>query len=204
MEFEHISKTEKLLPLVLNIIRTGIRNKKMSLDKKQKEGIKTQNLVQEFNYLGTTSDICWIGADKEFEKETNSKREDIYFYLGDENHTPIFFVEAKRLPKNKSKNEHEYVTAISTTQQPCGGIERYKLELHGNISQKTNAMIAYIENSTIENWYTVVNQDIENIYSMEEQLVPTEHNSEFYSVHQYINHPKEKFLMYHFWIDLTL
>ncbi len=158
--------------------------------------------MEEFNRLGTRSDV-WIGVGKEFEKEENTKREDIYFYLGDEMHTPIFWVEAKRLPKSKTIKEHEYVASVSTNKQPCGGIERYKLELHGNIEQKTNGMIAYVENLTSENWFHIINEDIMRIYSEEELLVPVKHFTEFYSTHQYVNHPNESFRMYHFWIDLT-
>ena len=109
-------------------------------------------LVDTFNSIGTTFVICntWIGVQKEHERENSKSREDIYFYLNDDNYTRIFYVEAKRLPKNQTRSEEEYVIGQSTTGNPSGGVQRYKLTTHGDCNLRYNGMIAYVENKSVE------------------------------------------------------
>jgi hypothetical protein len=202
MHFENIDQSHKYLEDVFKIIRSGIATQKQYLRKRDNEGIKTQTLVDEFNYLGTSGEITadWIGVQKENIHENDSSREDIYFYLHDEANTRIFYAEAKRLPKNKTKNKEEYVIGTSTTGEPSGGIERYKLGKHGQ-HHRHNGMIAYVENKSIEEWAEIINRKIDREYSGDSLLVSGELENGCTSVHNYIG-KEGSFCMHHFWINL--
>lgn len=205
MYFEHIDHSHKYLEDILSIIRYGISQKRLSLRKKKREGINTQLLVDAFNLIGTQNIISdtWIGAQKEHEQENSKGKEDIYFYLGDDNYTRIFYVEAKRLPKYKSKNDEEYVIGESSTHKPSGGIQRYKLLSHGGSSLRHNGMIAYIENKSVDDWLLVVNEKIGKEYPTDSKLSCSTNPNEFISTHSY-NDIDGSFVMHHFWIDISL
>lgn len=206
MYFEHIDHSHKYLQDILCVIREGILRKRMVLCKNKREGLNTQILVETFNIIGTQNIISstWIGVQKEHEQENGKGKEDIYFHLGDDNHTRVFYVEAKRLPKYKSKNDDEYVTGESTTSRPSGGIQRYKSLSHGSSNLRHNGMIAYVESKSVDNWLLAVNEKIENEYPEDSILSPSTNNlNEFISTHSY-NDIEGSFLMHHFWIDLSL
>jgi hypothetical protein len=204
MHFDHIDYSHKYLEDILRIIREGILQKQTALNKSKREGLNTQSLVDVFNVIGTTCVVSttWLGVQKEHEREDNKGKEDIYFYLNDDNYTRIFFVEAKRLPKRQSKCKEEYVTGISSTGSPSGGIQRYKSGNHGNYRLRHNGIIAYVENKSIKEWISIVNNKITNEYPDDSLLVPTRFVNEYTSTHNYLN-KEGSFLMYHFWINLT-
>ncbi len=200
MRFNHIDYSHKYLEIILSIIREGILRKHIVLSKSKREVLNSQSLVEMFNIIGTTGKI-WIAAQKEHERETNMGKEDIYFHLNDDNCTRIFYLEAKRLPKHKTNNKEEYVVGKSSTGNPSGGIERYKLEIHGSPYLKHNGMIAYVENKTINDWLLIVNKKIENEYPQDSLLTSINTQYEYTSTHCYVNNDM-KFEMHHFWIDL--
>lgn len=204
MHFDNIDNSHKYLTDILCIIRQGIFQKQSILNKKEREGLKTQQLVEVFNVIGTTSIVTktWIGVQKEHEREGDTNKEDIYFHLNDDNYTRIFYVEAKRLPKYKSVDSEEYVKGINTSGNPSGGIQRYKLGYHGNCELKYNGLIAYIENKSIETWHSLINQRVAKEYSSDSPLTTTDYENEFISIHSYL-HKDGTFIMYHFWIDLV-
>jgi hypothetical protein len=204
MHFDHIDDSHKYLENILGIIRKGILQKPAVLNKSKREELNTQSLVETFNVIGTTGIVCvtWIGAQKEHEREDSSGKEDIYFYLNDDKHTRIFYVETKRLPKYQSKCKEEYVAGESSTGKPSGGIQRYKLGNHGDYSLRHNGMIAYVENKSIEEWISIVNNRITNEYPNDSLLVPSCFVNEYTSTHGYLKQ-EGSFLMHHFWINLT-
>ena len=118
----------------------------------------------------------------------NKGKEDIYFHLNDDKYTRIFYVEAKRLPKHQSKSEEEYVIGISSTGNPSGGIQRYKLGYHGEYKLRHNGMIAYVENRSIEEWMLIVNGKIAKEYPNDSLLTSTSLANQFISTHNYFNH----------------
>jgi hypothetical protein len=201
MRFNHIDYSHKYLENILSIIREGILRRHATLNKSKREVLNSQSLVEVFNIIGTTGKI-WIGVQKEHEQETNMGKEDIYFHLNDDNCTCIFYVEAKRLPKYKTNKEEEYVVGKSSTGNPSGGIQRYKLEIHGSPYLQHNGMIAYVENKTIKDWLLIVNKKIENEYPQDSLLTSINTQYEYTSTHFYTNN-EMKFKMHHFWIDLT-
>lgn len=206
MQFDKIDRNYQTQRLrdICEIIRKGIEIAQPRLKKDIKERNKNQILAEQFCIIGTADSQKWIGASQEYVGDDKHSNEDIYFYLNDDNHTPIFFVECKRLPQARTKDQDEYVCAKSTTGAPCGAIERYKLEQHGTKDIRYNGIIAYIENKTVGEWKNIINQKIENIYpedSVLEEVNAGKH--EFNSYHKYINSVDEDFLMHHFWIILN-
>ena len=204
MHFDHIDYSHKYLEDVLCIIRQGISKKRATLTRGKREGLNSQTLVEAFNVVGTTGIVCstWIGVQKEHEREDNKGKEDIYFHLNDDKCTRIFYVEAKRLPKPKSKSEEEYVVGESSTGNPSGGIQRYKLGNHGDYRLRHNGIIAYVENKSIEEWRLIVNGKITKEYPNDSLLSSNSFVNEFISTHNYLNQ-EGSFVMHHFWINLT-
>ena len=204
MQFDNIEHSHKYIHDILYIIRLGLEKKRSKLHRKTRESIKTQLLVETFNVIGLTDIACKvkIGVQKEHERKNSKGKEDIYFYLNDDRYTRIFYAEAKRLPMSRYKNKEEYVTGKSSTNNPSGGIQRYKLGLHGDKHLNNNGMFAYIENKSIEEWLKIINDKISNEYPYDSLLISTDKTNEYISIHTYENHEKH-FTMYHFWLDLT-
>lgn len=204
MHFDHIDCSHKYLEDVLCIIRQGILKRQMVLTKNKREVLNSQSLVDTFNAIGTTFIVSatWIGVQKEHEREDNKGREDIYFYLNDDKYTRVFYVEAKRLPKPQSKSEEEYVIGESSTGNPSGGIQRYKLGNHGDYKLRHNGIIAYVESKSIEEWMLIINRKITKEYPNDSLLSSTSFTNEFISTHNYLNQ-EDSFVMHHFWVNLT-
>lgn len=204
MQFDHIDHSHKYIHDILYVIRQGLKQRSHVLERKRREGINTESLVDAFNVIGLTDVECKvkIGVQKEHERRDGKGKEDIYFYLNDDEYTRIFYAEAKRLPMSRYKNKEEYVTGQSSTDNPSGGIQRYKLRLHGDGNLKSNGMFAYVENKSIEEWLQIINSKILNEYPDDSPLILTDSVNEYISTHAYEEH-KEYFTMYHFWIDLT-
>lgn len=204
MHFDYIDYSHKYLEDILCIIRQGILQRQNILSRKKREVLNTQSLVEAFNVIGLTGAVSktLIGVQKEHEREDNKGKEDIYFYLNDDNYTCIFFAEAKRLPKYQSKSEDEYVVGESSTGNPSGGVQRYKLGLHGNYNLRHNGIIAYVENKSIDEWFSIINGRIANEYPTDSLLIPTDFLNEYISTHTYLSN-EGAFCMHHFWINLT-
>ena len=61
---------------------------------------------------------------------------------------PILVLESKRIPAPSSDREKEYVTGINKS----GGIQRFKLGLHG-AKLNLSAMIGYIQDKSARDWH---------------------------------------------------
>lgn len=171
MQFDNIP-VSPYLNIVLEIIRNGIKQSVSKLEPSENEGLKNQFLADTFNYLGTTNEKVWIGAGKENISKGKQAREDIYFYLNDDDHTRIFYVEGKRLPKHKTQTKEEYVVGINSYGHPCGGIERFKKGMHGDSSRiLNNGLIAYIENNSMKYWVEKINRTIQQKYNPNEIMI---------------------------------
>lgn len=203
MLFDNLPMSPKLA-IVLDIIRKGIGKERENLRIKDSEDIKNQKLTEAFNVIGTQNEKFWIGACKEH-KSSSQAREDIYFYLNDDNHSRIFYIEVKRLPKAKTVSKEEYVLGISTSGKPSGGIERYKLGIHGEPKRlKYNGIIAYVENKTVPEWVTKINKNIKCHFPDDTCLQANMlFENEYISTHLYSCDMDGHFKMYHFWIELS-
>ena len=204
MEFDNLKPKNPYLEIVKDIIRQGIAKEKGNLKRKDKEDLKNQQLAEVFNIIGCRNEKMLVYAGKEHIQKGSTKKEDIYFYLDDDNRTRVFYAEGKRLPKVRTANGEEYVCGVSTTGNPSGGIERYKLGLHGDSNKlKSNALIAYIERQTISNWKRIVNMSIAANYPNDTKLSSVAgQTNEFTSSHEHL--PTGNTIeMHHFWIDIT-
>lgn len=205
MHFDYLPSSQtKYLSDILSIIKNGISIERNRLTKSHRENLKNQQLSERFSRLGALNEQNWIGVGKENENSNSQNREDIYFYLDDDDRTRIFFAEGKRLPKARTKNEEEYVVGVSSTGSPSGGIQRFKLGLHGQPETMTDyAIIAYVENGSFSSWQTQINSKIASEYPTDSELLETPtNNSDYISSHNYI-HNHKKFRLHHFWIDLS-
>jgi hypothetical protein len=204
MKFDNIP-APPYLNLVLDIIRNGINLGAAKIKIRDNEGLKNQALAETFNYFGTTDEKKWIGVSKENVSGGRQSREDIYFYLNDDNHTRIFYLEGKRLPKYQTQTGEEYVIGINNSGNPSGGIERFKAGIHGDPSRIFhNGLIAYVENNSIEYWNGKVNETIQQMYGINEVLIKKiGFSNEYSSTHLFdCESNSEKFCLHHFWVKL--
>jgi hypothetical protein len=76
---------------------------------------------------------------------------------------PFLVLEGKRLPTPGSGREREYV-ASATGAAPMGGIQRFKLSLHG-ATVSVAGMIGYVQQNTCAHWFAEVNRWIDKLKS---------------------------------------
>ncbi len=73
-------------------------------------------------------------------------------------YAPFLVVECKRLPTPGGKvREREYVSGFHSNGSPTGGIQRFKLGLHGG-QVEVAAMIGYVEKHDFNHWHNEINQ----------------------------------------------
>lgn len=71
---------------------------------------------------------------------------------------PFMVIECKRLPAPSRDREREYVTGTnSASGTATGGIQRFKLGLHGG-KVEVAVIVGYVEEKTTKHWYTTINQ----------------------------------------------
>lgn len=71
---------------------------------------------------------------------------------------PFLVVECKRLPSPDGKvREREYVSGFHANGSPTGGIQRFKLGLHGR-QVEVAAIVGYIEKYCAQDWHGEINQ----------------------------------------------
>jgi hypothetical protein len=107
-------------------------------------------------------DFPMVRFDRE-EPQTERRRVDLSAsavettVIGAKPHTiydPFLVFEGKRLPAPSSDREKEYVTGLD---QRTGGIQRFKLRLHG-ADMSLAAMIGYIQDQTPNEWQKKINE----------------------------------------------
>ena len=76
---------------------------------------------------------------------------------------PFLVVECKRLPTPGPSREREYVTGHSASGSPSGGIQRFKLGLHGR-DVNDGAIVGYIESGDAHYWYSQINGWLGELY----------------------------------------
>lgn len=90
-----------------------------------------------------------------------NRRVDIGAFLLPSDRSPIFTLEAKRLPTPSKIREKEYVVGTDS-KKASGGIERYKRNLHG-IDTENSAIIGYIQKNDIDYWAAKINSWIDEL-----------------------------------------
>lgn len=160
-------------------------------------------------------------ADREsMEDETRgtSPAADIGIYLKVEDigiDPPLITVfEGKRLTtKLPEKRRREYVIGHEKGGKDirCGGIERFKLTIHGG---KLNhaGMIGYLQDGTPDSWQEKVNawicdlcsQPFDPAWSEREQLTPQKTDGRVTEYSSVVNRDNSELHLTHLWIDLVL
>src|SRR6266850_472077 len=105
------------------------------------------------------------------EKQTNTRRVD-FSGLPSENqfvgaifhsiYDPFIVFEGKRLPPPTRDREREYVTG---GESKSGGIQRFKLGLHG-AKHDLVALIGYIQGGSLREWFDQINKWIRDLESL--------------------------------------
>lgn len=72
---------------------------------------------------------------------------------------PFLVLECKRLPAPERRREREYVVGTKTT---SGGLQRFKLGLHG-AKLRAAGMIAYVQNHSLSEWFSTINGWIDEL-----------------------------------------
>jgi len=188
------------------------------------------SVIDDFTYNGTSNsedDITlamsyYLDCKSEeishvFKFINQANKADIGVYLGrryDSNNVNKFcWIEAKRLPTPNSINrdEREYVFVDHSQKQfeGNGGIERFKLNKHGN-GLPVAIMFGYVQSNTFEYWVEKVNQwlhtysSIVKCYSNETLIRISPNTNRFQSTHLRIdyknNHQISDITIFHFWI----
>ncbi|CAK8719268.1 hypothetical protein GCAAIG_08735 [Candidatus Electronema halotolerans] len=125
----------------------------------------------------------------------------------------ITVFEGKRLSTGLgTKRRKEYVIGHEEKKKhvPCGGIERFKLGIHGSRLNHAG-MIGYIQDGNAESWRKKVNtwvcdlcaQPAEPKWSEEEQLALKHDNGKVAEYTSIVNRSDSKLHLTHLWIDLV-
>ncbi len=177
--------------------------------------------LQLCKYLDTRArfDFPMVRFDRE-EPQTCRRRVDLAASpakttkIGARTHTiydPFLVLEGKRLPAPSSAREREYVTGL---EERTGGIQRFKLGLHG-ANMVLATMIAFIQEKSPSDWYGEVNKWIVElgdssmkdvcIWSADETLSSTDENQSK-GVARYLSaHSREKLdkiTIHHLWVRM--
>lgn len=79
---------------------------------------------------------------------------------------PFLVIECKRLPTpGGRRREREYVSGLHENGSPTGGIQRFKLGLHGSTVESA-AMIGYVEDHDFRYWHDAINSWINELASV--------------------------------------
>jgi hypothetical protein len=81
---------------------------------------------------------------------------------------PILVMEGKRLPTPGSGREREYV-ASATGDKPGGGVQRFKLGLHG-ARLSIAGMVGYVQAKTCADWFAEINKWVDELASSGDPL----------------------------------
>ena len=139
--------------------------------------------------------------------------------IGAKQHTiydPFLVIECKRLPAPSSDREKEYVTGGK--EKTSGGIQRFKLGLHG-ADLDSVVMIGYLQEKSVRFWYHKINEWISElcVKKVEDVCVwkkgeildsisrdVTEAKANFRSVHCRVNSElSNQIEVYHLWIEMN-
>jgi hypothetical protein len=85
---------------------------------------------------------------------------------------PILVMEGKRLPTPGSGREREYV-ASPRGEKPGGGIQRFKLGLHG-AQLSVAGMVGYVQAHACADWFATINHWIDDLASSGDPLWSTD------------------------------
>jgi hypothetical protein len=127
---------------------------------------------------------------------------------------PLLVFEGKRLPAPRKDREQEYITGGD---KKTGGIQRFKLGLHGG-ELKLVAMIGYLQDNTLGHWHSKINEWILELskgessdglgwsedevlhYLVDESIDTAKHRSEHNRIKE---NEIDKIIIYHLWVVMN-
>jgi hypothetical protein len=205
---------------VIDLIIISIRNTHQDFLK----AIKSENLHKNLNENKLTqifveqNDIHLrflnlpIGVNREYSDVFYNIKgvPDFYYYyleLGKVN-DPLFVVESKRLLSHLDKGrEKEYVIGKTKSNNPNGGIERFKLGKHG-VGLNQCGIMAFVEEEDNSIWFNKINDwilelaQVDSTWNKNEILIKNEPFSVYNHFTSTLNRKADKIKLNHFWIEI--
>lgn len=130
-----------------------------------------------------------------------------YLELGKVNE-PLFVVESKRLFSHSDKaREKEYVIGKTKSNNPNGGMERFKLGKHG-VGLNQCGLMAFVEENDNSYWFNKVNDwisevaQIDTAWNKDEILITDGNFNAFNHFTSTLNRETGTINLNHFWIDI--
>ena len=178
------------------------------------EEVLTEHLVKTFAYH-SNGKLPFIFLQEAIQKQTKgqNRKVDLGVFLHYKDDAPFFTFEAKRLPTLPKSREKEYVIG-NDSYKPTGGIERFKLNLHG-INLKESGIIGYVQSDTVQEWSNKINGWIyeligstsisEIFWSKSDLLINTENKTGVITKYKSENERTDKstIVLHHFLVDIT-
>jgi hypothetical protein len=127
---------------------------------------------------------------------------------------PFLVLEGKRLPTPGSGREREYVASAAGA-TPMGGIQRFKLSLHG-AAVSIAGMVGYVQQNTCAYWFAEVNRWIDELKSSADShwsgndrlrsfiLDPDTRVSRCESKHSRTSGVSARLRLAHMWVEMSL
>jgi hypothetical protein len=179
------------------------------------EEVLTEHLVKTFAYH-SNGKLPFIFLQEVIQKQAKgqNRKVDVGVFLHYKDDAPFFTFEAKRLPTLPKSREKEYVIG-NDSNKPTGGIERFKLNLHG-INLKESGMIGYIQSDTFQEWSKRINSWIneligstsisEILWSNSDLLINTESETGVISRYKSTNERTDRssIILHHYLVDITV
>lgn len=188
------------------------------------EGIKNEKalngkLIRFIDKIAYHQGLSYFVESEPMEDEKNgaSSAPDIGIYLQTDNMaddlSKITVFEAKRLSSNGifKKRHREYVCGHEKRGKyiECGGIERFKLSLHGRDINYAG-MIGYVQDGDFDTWLTRINEWICELsrtpdrvaWSEEEQLILVEDGHQVMQSKSMVYRTDDQLHLTHLWVNL--
>lgn len=178
------------------------------------EEVLTEHLVKTFAYH-SNGKLPFIFLQEVIQKQAKgqNRKVDIGVFLHYKDDAPFFAFEAKRLPTLPKSREKEYVIG-NDSNKPTGGIERFKLNLHG-INLKESGIIGYVQSDTIQEWSYRINSWIteligstsfpETLWSNSDLLTNTESKTGVIARYKSLNERADRsiIILHHYLVNVT-
>ncbi|MGM0504939.1 MAG: hypothetical protein ACQESQ_09995 [Bacteroidota bacterium] len=120
------------------------------------EEVLSEHLAKTLDYYAKPLPFIFQKEAIQSQPRGHKRNVDIGVFLHYANLNPFFTIEAKRLPTLPKSREKEYVVG-NDYKKPSGGIERFKLNLHG-INLSESALVAFVQSGSLKGWYHQINE----------------------------------------------
>lgn len=128
-------------------------------------------------------------------------------------HDTVLVFEAKRLPAPDKKREFEYLSGCSIKKAPSGGVQRFKLGLHGYRNNMA-VLVGYIQQQNAAFFFSCINKWLNDFankspdslsWTKSEQLQHLEYDTSRKKARSTSQHPRtqgDNIVLHHLWIEM--